>query len=68
MKDAECREILDELDEQVVFTTVARRKRIRITAWVNEAPKVIAYDCEGVRLSRTGKITLLQIAIPKKIF
>jgi len=68
MKDAECREILDELDEQVVFIDSYTSEAFTQCVLELKRAKVIAYDCEGVRLSRTGKITLLQIAIPKKIF
>ncbi|CAL6286741.1 unnamed protein product [Bathycoccus prasinos] len=68
MKDAECREILDELDEQVVFIDSYTSEASTQCVLELKRAKVIAYDCEGVRLSRTGKITLLQIAIPKKIF
>ena len=68
MKDAECREILDELDEQVVFIDSYTSEAFTQCVLELKQAKVIAYDCEGVRLSRTGKITLLQIAIPKKIF
>ena len=68
MKDAECREILDELDEQVVFIDSYMSEAFTQCVLELKRAKVIAYDCEGVRLSRTGKITLLQIAIPKKIF
>lgn len=68
MKDAECREILDELDEQVVFIESYTSEAFTQCVLELKRAKVIAYDCEGVRLSRTGKITLLQIAIPKKIF
>ena len=68
MKDSECREILDELDEQVVFIDSYTSEAFTQCVLELKRAKVIAYDCEGVRLSRTGKITLLQIAIPKKIF
>ena len=68
MKDAECREILDELDEQVVFIDSYTPEAFTQCVLELKRAKVIAYECEGVRLSRTGKITLLQIAIPKKIF
>ena len=68
MKDAECREILDELDEQVVLIDSHTSEAFTQCVLELKRAKVIAYDCEGVRLSRTGKITLLQIAIPKKIF
>ena len=68
MKDSECREILDELDEQVVLIDSYTSEAFTQCVLELKRAKVIAYDCEGVRLSRTGKITLLQIAIPKKIF
>ena len=68
MKDSECREILDELDEQVVLIDSYTSEAFTQCVLELKRAKVIAYDCEGVRLSRTGKITLLQIAIPRKIF
>jgi len=69
LSDGECREILKELDEQVVFIdTASDSKEFKEFVESLREQKVIAYDCEGVKLSRTGKITLLQIAIPGKIY
>jgi len=68
LNDKECREILEELDAQVVFIDSHTSEAFKQCVNELKQSKVIAYDCEGVRLSRTGKITLLQIAIPEKIF
>jgi exonuclease 3'-5' domain-containing protein 1 len=68
LSDRECREIFEELDEQVVFIDSHTSEAFKQCVIELKQSKVIAYDCEGVRLSRTGKITLLQIAVPKKIF
>ena len=68
LNDKECREILEELDAQVVFIDSHTSEAFKQCVTELKQSKVIAYDCEGVRLSRTGKITLLQIAIPEKIF
>ena len=68
--DLECREIVEELDEAVVFIDSHESEAFRECVKVLEKSKVIAYDCEGVKLSRTGKIMLLQIATsnPSKIY
>jgi exonuclease 3'-5' domain-containing protein 1 len=68
LSDRECREIFEELDEQVIFIDSHTSEAFKQCVIELKQSKVIAYDCEGVRLSRTGKITLLQIALPKKIF
>jgi len=67
--DPICLEILDELDRTCVIIdrTNAAEKMDKCLETLRAAP-VIAVDCEGVMMSRTGPVTVVQCAAKDAIF
>jgi len=68
-RDPACLEILDDLDRKTALIDSASGiEALRACAEALRAAAVVAVDCEGVLMSRTGPVTVLQCATKEVIY